>query len=72
MVNNFVHLNLHTEYSLFDGVSNIDIYLKKAKNLGMTSITLTDDNNMFCALEFYKKSKEIRIKWNYWDRYKLL
>lgn len=44
MVNNFVHLNLHFKYSLFDGVSNIDIYLKKAKKFGNDYyFALTDD-----------------------------
>lgn len=59
---NFVHLNLHTEYSLLDGVSSIDKYLEKAKELGMKAMALTDYCNMFCAIEFYKKAKLMDIK----------
>lgn len=62
MESNFVHLNLHTEYSLSDGVSNIDKYLAKAKLLGMKSLAITDSSNMFGALEFYKKAKKNDIK----------
>ena len=62
MYNNFVHLNLHTEYSLIDGVGKIDEYLKKAKELNMTSMAITDTGNMFGAVEFYKKAKDYGIK----------
>ncbi len=61
-MSNFVHLNLHTEYSLLDGVSNIDKYLAKAKQLDMKSLAITDSSNMYGALEFYKKAKKIDIK----------
>ena len=37
MENNFVHLNLHTEYSLLEGVNSIDSFLTRAKELGMNS-----------------------------------
>ena len=62
MENNFVHLNLHTEYSLSEGVNSIDSFLVKAKELGMTSLAVTDYANMFCAVEFYQKAKKIGIK----------
>ena len=61
-MNNFTHLHLHTEYSLLDGVGKISDYVKKAKNLGMTSIAITDHGNLFGAIEFYKKAKESGIK----------
>ena len=61
-MSNFVHLNLHTEYSLQAGVSSIDSFLKKAKDMDMSAIALTDYANMFCAIEFYKKAKDIGIK----------
>ena len=62
MENNFVHLNLHTEYSLSEGVNSIDSFLVKAKELGMTSLAVTDYANMFCAIEFYQKAKKMGIK----------
>ncbi|MDO4689676.1 MAG: DNA polymerase III subunit alpha [Fusobacterium sp.] len=62
MMDNFVHLNLHTEYSLMDGVSSVDKYLEKASSLGMKAIAVTDYCNMFCAMEFYKKAKSYDIK----------
>lgn len=62
MENNFVHLNLHTEYSLSEGVNSIDNFLIKAKELGMTSLAVTDYANMFCAVEFYQKAKKMEIK----------
>ena len=61
-MSNFVHLNLHTEYTLQAGVSSIDSFLKKAKDMDMSAIALTDYANMFCAIEFYKKAKDIGIK----------
>ena len=62
MENNFVHLNLHTEYSLLEGVNSIDSFLTRAKELGMNSLAVTDYANMFCAIEFYEKAKKMGIK----------
>lgn len=59
---NFVHLHLHTEYSLLDGVGKIDEYIERAKELGMHSIAITDHGNMFGAVEFYKKAMKKGIK----------
>ena len=56
MKDTFTHLHLHTEYSLLDGVGKIDDYLKRAKELGMKSIAITDHGNMFGAIEMYKKA----------------
>jgi len=61
-MDNFVHLNLHTEYSLSEGVNSIDNFLTRAKELGMNSLAVTDYANMFCAVEFYQKAKKIGIK----------
>lgn len=58
----FVHLHLHTEYSLLDGVGKIDEYIAKAKTYNMPAIAITDHGNMFGAMEFYKKSKASGIK----------
>lgn len=58
----FVHLHLHTEYSLLDGVGKIDEYIKRAKELNMTAIAITDHGNMFGAIEFYTKALKHGIK----------
>ncbi len=62
MKNNFVHLHLHTEYSLLDGVGKVDEYLERAKALGMRAMAITDHGNMFGAVEFYKKALSKGIK----------
>ena len=62
MIKNFVHLHLHTEYSLLDGVGKIDDYLGRAKELEMQAIAITDHGNLFGALEFYKKARKKGIK----------
>ena len=59
MKETFTHLHLHTEYSLLDGVGKIDDYLKRAKELGMKSIAITDHGNMFGAIEMYRIVEEI-------------
>jgi len=58
----FVHLHVHTEYSLLDGASRIQDVLDCAKELGMTSLAITDHGVMYGALDFYSKAKKIGIK----------
>lgn len=53
-VSNFVHLHLHSDYSLLDGASKIDTYVERAKALNMPALALTDHGNMFGALNFEK------------------
>lgn len=62
MNKSFVHLHLHTEYSLLDGVGKIDEYIEKAKILNMPAIAITDHGNLFGVLELYKKAKKNGIK----------
>lgn len=62
MKNQFVHLHLHTEYSLLDGVGKIDDYLNRARELGMNAMAVTDHGNMFGAVEFYQKAIERGMK----------
>ena len=62
MNKNFVHLHLHTEYSLLDGVGRIDEYLERAKELNMKAIAITDHGNMYGAIEFYKSAINKGIK----------
>ena len=58
----FTHLHVHSQYSLLDGLPKIDQLLDRVKELGMDSIALTDHGNMYGAIEFYKKAKELGIK----------
>lgn len=62
MTENFTHLHVHTEYSLLDGFSRIDLLLDRAKELGMESIAITDHGSMYGAIEFYKQAKKRDIK----------
>lgn len=50
----FVHLHVHSDYSLLDGASKIDTLVAKAKKLGMKALALTDHGNMFGVLNFEK------------------
>ena len=61
MENKFVHLKLHTEYSLLEGVGKIDEYVEKAKEIGVKALAITD-TSMFGAIEFFKKCKNAGIK----------
>ena len=58
MENKFTHLHIHTEYSLLDGFSRINLLLDKCKELGMDSLAITDHGQMYGVIEFYKKAKE--------------
>ncbi len=59
---NFVHLHLHTEYSLDDGLVRIAPLMERAAELGMPAVALTDRNNLFAAVKFYKAALEYGIK----------
>ena len=58
----FVHLHLHTEYSLLDGMANISKVTKRAKELGMPAIAMTDHGNMYGAVAFYDACVKVGIK----------
>jgi DNA polymerase III alpha subunit len=58
----FVHLHLHTEYSLLDGFGRIDDYVQAAKEMGMAAIALTDHGVLFGAIDFYKACQKAGIK----------
>ena len=59
---NFVHLHLHSQYSLLDGAIRIGDLLKKVKDCHMPAVAITDHGNMFGTLEFFLKAKEKGIK----------
>jgi len=61
-VKEFVHLHLHTQYSLLDGANKIPDILEKAHALGQPAIAMTDHGNMHGAIEFYLEAKRIGIQ----------
>ncbi len=58
----FVHLHVHTEYSLLDGASKIKPLIARAKELGMPALAITDHGCMYGVVEFYKEAKKAGIK----------
>src|SRR5579862_895662 len=58
----FVHLHLHSEYSLLDGACKIDDLVQKAVDLNMPAIGLTDHGVMYGSMEFYAKCKKAGVK----------
>lgn len=64
MTNNdkFVHLHVHTEYSLLDGSIRIKDLISQTKRLGMDAVAITDHGSMFGVVQFYKEAKRQDIK----------
>jgi len=58
----FVHLHLHTEYSMLDGACRVDDVIDKAHEYGMPAIAMTDHGGMYGAVEFYKAASEKGLK----------
>ena len=58
----FVHLHLHSEYSLLDGACRIPQLISSVKEKGQTAVAVTDHGNMFAVIEFYKQAKKNGIK----------
>ena len=58
----FVHLHVHTQYSLLDGAIRIDPLLKRAGEFDMDALAITDHGTMFGAMEFYEKANNVGIK----------
>ncbi|WP_016699369.1 DNA polymerase III subunit alpha [Actinoalloteichus spitiensis] len=58
----FVHLHVHTEYSMLDGAAKMAPLFAEAKRLGMPAVGMTDHGNMYGADEFYQQSKKAGIK----------
>ena len=58
----FVHLHLHTQYSLLDGAIRIPDLMKRAQELGLPALAQTDHGNMFGAIDFYSSCKKAGIK----------
>ena len=58
----FVHLNLHSEYSLVDGILRIGPLIERTKALGMPAVAITDRANFFCMIRFYRAAVAAGIK----------
>lgn len=58
----FVHLHVHTQYSIQDSVNKIGDCLARVKDLGQTACAITDHGNMYGVVQFYKKAKDLGIK----------
>ena len=58
----FVHLHVHSEYSLLDGAARVKDLVSKAKTLGMEGIAITDHGVMYGIVDFYKAAKKEGIK----------
>src|SRR5437762_10726801 len=62
MASSFVHLHVHTHYSLLDGANRIPDLVKRCKSLGMDSLAITDHGSMFGVIEFFNECKKEGIK----------
>lgn len=58
----FTHLHVHTEYSLLDGASDIEMLVDRAAQLGMDSLAITDHGAMYGVVDFYKAAKKKGVK----------
>ena len=58
----FVHLRLHTEYSLLDGIVRVPELMAAVANTGMPAIALTDQSNLFAMVKFYKEAQAAGVK----------
>ncbi len=61
-MSDFVHLHLHTEWSLLDGAIRLNDLFPRAKELGYSALAITDHGNLFGLIHFYEKAKEAGIK----------
>ncbi len=61
MPDSFVHLHLHTEYSLLDGAVRIGSLMDRAAELGMPAVAMTDHGNLYGAIEFYQEARKKNI-----------
>jgi len=62
MASSFVHLHLHTQFSLLDGANQIEPLVQQIKAFGQPAVAMTDHGNMFGAIEFYRKATDAGIK----------
>ena len=58
----FVHLHVHTEYSLLDGACRIPRLMERVKALGQEAVAITDHGTMYGVVDFYKAAKAAGVK----------
>ena len=58
----FVHLHLHTDYSMLDGACDVEKLVKRVKELGMPAVAMTDHGNIFGAVQFVNSAKAAGVK----------
>jgi DNA polymerase-3 subunit alpha len=58
----FVHLHVHSTYSLLDGLAHTEDLVKRARELDMPALAITDHGVMYGAVEFYQKARKYGIK----------
>lgn len=59
---NFVHLHVHTEYSMLDGAARVNDLVEEVAKQGMPAIAMTDHGNVFGAFDFYKQAQKAGVK----------
>ena len=57
-MSSFVHLHVHTQYSLLHGATRVGPLMQKVKELQMPAVAMTDTNNLFGAVDFYLAAKK--------------
>ena len=62
MSSSFVHLHLHTEYSLVDGLTRIKPLGRAVAEAGMPAVALTDQSNLFAMVKFYRAAMAMGVK----------
>jgi len=58
----FVHLHVHTHYSILDGYSKVGKLVERTKELGMPAVAITDHGTMYGVIDFYRQAKRIGVK----------
>jgi len=58
----FIHLHVHTQYSLLDGACRIKSLIEKCKEYQMSAVAMTDHGNVFGAIDFYQNAVAANIK----------
>ena len=58
----FVHLHVHTEYSMLDGAARLDALFAETARMGMPALAMTDHGNVFGAHDFYARAKAAGVK----------
>nr|WP_229824652.1 DNA polymerase III subunit alpha [Nonomuraea spiralis] len=62
MMGSFVHLHVHTEYSMLDGAAKVGLLMDEVARLGMPAVAMSDHGNVHGAYEFYQKARKTGIK----------